>query len=246
MLLVGAGGSVSVTGGLLNAEPGFPKLAGQAVTVESVSSAGPQPVVSGLTNAEGQYTLIFTPPVSGSYEVATGPISQVELADIEPPFSDLLSPGVSAPFSETVNTTPAMAKSINVPTAIQTASKRVAIQFKRVTIRDGLLTVSGALSSAPKFRGSTVRLLVKKGAQLTSHGKTAATGGKSHTFRVLVSVAVKSGHKSFSVSHKLAEDSTCAWNTFLVARPWRALRSARSRFAERRNGGEVAPTASTV
>ena len=91
---VDTGGSVSVTGGLLNAEPGFPKLAGQAVTVERVSSAGPQPVVSGLTNADGQYTLAFMPPVSGSYEVATGPISQVELASLEPPFSDLLSPAV--------------------------------------------------------------------------------------------------------------------------------------------------------
>lgn len=201
---VGAGGSVSVTGGLLNAEPGFPKLAGQAVTVESVSSAGPQPVVSGLTNAEGQYTLTFTPPVSGSYEVATGPISQVELAGIEPPFSDLLSRGVSAPFSETVNVASSVAKSTNVPAAIQTASKRVTVQFKRVTIRDGSLAVSGALSSAPKSRGSTVRLLVKKGGQLTSRGKTAATAGKSHTFRVLASVPVKSGHKSFSVSHKLA------------------------------------------
>ncbi len=201
---VGAGGSVSVTGGLLNAEPGFPKLAGQAVTVESVSAAGPQPVVSGLTNAEGQYTLVFTPPVSGSYEVATGPISQIEFAGIEPPFSDLLSPGVSAPFSETVNAASSVAKSTNVPAAIQTASKRVTVQFKRVTIRDGSLTVSGALNSAPKSRGSIVRLLVKKGAQLTSRGKTAATGGKSHTFRVLASVPVKSGHKSFSVSHKLA------------------------------------------
>lgn len=104
----------------------------------------------------------------------------------------------------TVNTTPTVAKSINVPTAIQTASKRVAIQFKRVTIRDGSLTVSGALSSAPKSRGSTVRLLVKKGAQLISRGKTAATGGQSLTFRVLASVPVKSAHKSFSVSHKLA------------------------------------------
>jgi ABC-type tungstate transport system permease subunit len=201
---VDAGGTVSVTGGLFNAESGFPKLAGETVTVERVSSAGPQPVVSGLTNADGQYTLAFTPPVSGSYEVATGPISQVELAGLEPPFSDLLSPGVSAPFSETVNAASSVAKSTNVPAAIQTASKRVTVQFKRVTIRDGSLTVSGALSSAPKSRGSTVRLLVKKGAQLTSRGKTAAIGGKSHTFKVLASVPVKTGHKSFSVSHKLA------------------------------------------
>jgi ABC-type tungstate transport system permease subunit len=197
------GGTVSVTGDMLNAEPGFPSLAGQTVTLERVSSAGPQPVVSGLTNAAGQYMLAFTPPVSGSYEVATGPISQVEIAGLEPPFSDLLSPGISAPFSETVNPAPSMAKSIDVPVGVDVPAA-IRVAFKRVTVHGGSLTVSGVLSSGPKFGGSSVRLLAKKGARLTIPGKTAATGGKSHTFRVLAKVPVKSGSKSFSVSRKLA------------------------------------------
>jgi hypothetical protein len=141
--------------------------------------------------------------VSGSYEVATGPISQVEIAGLEPPFSDLLSSGVSAPFSETVNGTASMAKSIDVPASVDMPAA-IRVAFKRVKIRGGLLTVFGALSSVPKSGGSSVRLLVKKGVRLTSPGKTAATHGKSHAFRVLARVPVKSGRKSFSVSRKLA------------------------------------------
>jgi ABC-type tungstate transport system permease subunit len=198
-----AGETVSVTGDLLNAEPAFPNLAGETVTLERVSSAGPQPVVSGLTNASGQYTLAFTPPASGSYEVATGPISQVEIAGLEPPFSDLLSPGVSAPFSETVNPATSVAKSIDVPAGVDVRAA-IRVVFKRVTVHGESLTVSGALSSAPRSRGSTVRLLVRKGIRFTSSDKTAATGSKSHIFRVLARVPVKSGRKSFSVSLKLA------------------------------------------
>ncbi|HTA15838.1 MAG TPA: hypothetical protein VK781_13365, partial [Solirubrobacteraceae bacterium] len=207
---VDAGETVSVTGALLNAEPGFPNLAGESVTLEHVSSAGLQPVVSGLTNAGGQYTLAFTPPMSGSYEVVTDPISQIEIAGLEPPFSDLLSPGASAPFSETVNPATSAAKSVDVPTSLiglagLDVPAAIRVAFKRVKIHGGSLTVSGTLSSAPKSRGSTVRLLVRKGVGLTSSGRTAATGGKSHVFKVLASVPVKSGHRSFSVSRKLAQ-----------------------------------------
>lgn len=127
---------MSVTGGLLNAEPGFPQLAGETVTLERLSSAGPQPVFSGLTNASGQYTLVFMPPVSGSYEVATGPISQVEIAGLEPPFSDLLSPGVSAPFSETVNGTASTVKSVGVPAPVD-VPVAIRVAFKRVKVHEG-------------------------------------------------------------------------------------------------------------
>lgn len=62
--------------------------------------------------------------------------------------------------------------------------------------------MSGALSSAPKSAGSTVRLLIRKGVRFTSAGKAA--GGKSPTFRLLAKVPVKSGRNSFSFTHKLA------------------------------------------
>jgi tungstate transport system substrate-binding protein len=201
-----AGQTLSVAGSLLNPEPGFPTLAGQPVTLERVSPAGPQAVASGLTNANGQYTLAFTPPVSGSYEVATPTISQVEIAGLEPPFSDLLSPGVSAPFSETVNggVAPTTEGVVSPSGPVKTIPAAIRVAFKRVTVRHGSLTVSGTLSSAPKSRGSSVRLLVRKGLGLTSSGKIAATGGKSHTFNVLAKVLVKSGRKSFSISCRLA------------------------------------------
>ncbi len=204
---VGVEETVSVTGSLLNAEPGFPNLAGETITLERVTPTGTQPIVSGLTNAGGQYTLTFTPPASGSYEIVTGPISQVEIASLEPPFSDLLSPGVSASFSETVNPavipTISVAKSVGAPAGTGVPIV-IRVAFKRVKVHGGLLTVVGELSSAPKSGGSTVRLLVKQGARLTSSDKTAATGGKSHTFKVLARVPVKSGRESFSINRKLA------------------------------------------
>jgi ABC-type tungstate transport system permease subunit len=276
-----AGQTLSVTGSLLNPEPGFPTLAGQPVMLERVTSTGPQALVSGLTNAAGQYTLAFTPPVSGSYEIATPPISQLEIVGLQPPFSDLLAPSVSAPFSETVNgavaltklsatkgkislsgsvgpaapdadaelvllARPAASKGAFAPVAKQTLAAgqtaftfgaalhagawtvevsyqdgglftpavssaktidvpaAIGVAFKRVKIRGSSLTVSGALSSAPKSRGSTVRLLARKGARLADAGKAAAAHPKSHTFRLLAKVPVKRGHKTFSVSRKLA------------------------------------------
>jgi ABC-type tungstate transport system permease subunit len=201
---VNAGGSISVSGALFNPEPGFPALAGQSVAVDLISATDPQPLASGLSNAAGQYTLPFTPPVSGSYEVAAGPLSQVEIAGLEPPFSDVLSAAASTPFAVTVNPMVAPTTAVSPSGPVKTIPAAIRVAFKRVTVRHGSLTVSGMLSSAPKSRGSSVRLLVRKGLGLTSSGKIAATGGKSHTFNVLAKVMVKSGRKSFSVSCRLA------------------------------------------
>ena len=143
-------------------------------------------------------------PVSGSYEVATGTISQVELASLEPPFSDLLSPGVSAPFSRR-STRPQHRGEPPVaghdPDGIQAGDDSVRARDDPRRVAD---SVRGA-QLAPQSRVSTVRLLRQEGARFTSRGKTAATGGKSQTFRVLASVSVKSARGApFSVSHQLA------------------------------------------
>jgi hypothetical protein len=61
------------------------------------------PIASGTTNSTGQYKISFTPPTSGSYEVVTPQIAQIENATLSPVFGDLLSPGASTPVKVTVH-----------------------------------------------------------------------------------------------------------------------------------------------
>jgi ABC-type tungstate transport system permease subunit len=94
-----AGMPVTVTGTVVNAEPGYPALSGKAVAVDEIEGGLPVPVASGTTNSSGGFSVSFVPPSSGSYQVTTGQITQIENDVLDPVFGDQLSPAASAATS---------------------------------------------------------------------------------------------------------------------------------------------------
>jgi ABC-type tungstate transport system permease subunit len=98
-----AGKRLKITGTLTNAEPGYPPLAGKRVAVDQQVAGVPIPLASAKTSSSGRFTIRFTPPVTGSYEFTTGQISQIEDANLSPPFGDLLSPAATTPAKVTVH-----------------------------------------------------------------------------------------------------------------------------------------------
>ena len=60
------------------------------------------PGATAKTDANGNYTLTFTPTVSGSYEITTPTISKVEDSTLNPVFGDVLSPSAAAATKVTV------------------------------------------------------------------------------------------------------------------------------------------------
>ena len=97
------GKPATVKGTLTNAELGYPALAGKTVTIDEVKGALVIPVASGKTNSTGHYKIKFIPPATGSYEVTTAQISQVENATLSPIYGDLLSPAATTPVKVTVH-----------------------------------------------------------------------------------------------------------------------------------------------
>ncbi len=94
---------LTVKGTLVNAEPGYPALAGHSVFVDQIVAGQPLPVASGKTNSTGGYSIKFTPTSSGSYEVSTGQISVVENSSLSPVYGDILSPASTTPVNVTVH-----------------------------------------------------------------------------------------------------------------------------------------------
>ncbi len=102
--LAAAGRKVTITGTVTNAVPGTPPLAGETVTVSRVGSGLPigVPVASGRTDSTGKYRIAFTPLASGSYQVSTGQITQIENSTLNPVFGDLLQPAAGTAMRLTV------------------------------------------------------------------------------------------------------------------------------------------------
>lgn len=100
-----AGQKVTVTGTVTNAEPGYPVIASKPVNVDEIEAGRPITVATATTSATGRYSITFAPTATGSYEVATPQIAQIENATLNPPFGDLLSPSASAPVSVSVYST---------------------------------------------------------------------------------------------------------------------------------------------
>ena len=63
-----------------NAEPGYPALAGKTVSIDEIEAGCRCPSASGKTDSTGDYSITFTPTSTGSYEVSTAQISQIENA----------------------------------------------------------------------------------------------------------------------------------------------------------------------
>ncbi len=98
-----AGRSLTVTGSLVNAQPGYPVLAGKPVSIVKLAGVVPVRVATGTTNSQGRYSISFVPPSTGSYQVSTPQIAQIENATLSPPFGDLLSPSSTAAVKLTVH-----------------------------------------------------------------------------------------------------------------------------------------------
>jgi hypothetical protein len=161
-----AGSSVTVTGSLTNLEPGYPVLSGKTVTVDEIVAGVPVPVATGKTNSSGNYTIKFTPRSSGAYQVSTGQISQIENTSLTPPFGDILSPGATGIVYMTVNGLPAAHT----------------VSFKRVTVKQGHVTVTGSLKPAPALKGATVELFALRATGTSGASRVGKTTvGKSKT-----------------------------------------------------------------
>ncbi|HEY5317009.1 MAG TPA: hypothetical protein VIJ20_03455 [Solirubrobacteraceae bacterium] len=102
---VNAGTSVTVTGTVTTNEVGYPAIADVPVSVDEVVAGVDVPIAgaSGTSNGSGAYTVSFTPPASGSYQVVSGQVSQVEDSSLTPNFGDIQSPGASMATAVTVN-----------------------------------------------------------------------------------------------------------------------------------------------
>jgi ABC-type tungstate transport system permease subunit len=168
-----AGKPVKVTGTLTNAEPGYPPLAGQKVTVDEVAGALTLPIASGKTNASGAYTIDFVPPTTGSYELTTAQIAQIEDATLNPVFGDLLSPAATA----------------SVPVTV-----RSAIYDLTVKLRGGRALVTGSVAPGTGHAKASVKVLArlkgsKRGYQTVATHRLSASDGN---FAVLVALSANS------------------------------------------------------
>ncbi len=108
--MITAGKTATVTGNITNLQVGFPALSGQTVSISELEGLTSVPVASGKTDANGNYSITFTPPSSGSYQATTGLISQVENASLNPAYGDTLSPSATTAVPVTVTGTITIAK----------------------------------------------------------------------------------------------------------------------------------------
>ncbi len=99
---VAANKAVTISGTVTQPQPGYPSLAGAAVTIDQVAGSTVVPVASGNTDGSGNYSITFTPSSSGAYQVATGSISQIENASLSPVYGDIVSPAATTASTMTV------------------------------------------------------------------------------------------------------------------------------------------------
>jgi ABC-type tungstate transport system permease subunit len=118
---VTAGQPVTVSGAVNQLQPGYPSIAGAPVTVSRVAGIVPVPVASGATDGNGHYSITFTPSVSGSYQVSTGEISQIENSSLNPVYGDILSPAAGSAFGVDVTGTATITKATGSPGRVQVA-----------------------------------------------------------------------------------------------------------------------------
>jgi hypothetical protein len=101
--------------------------------------------MSGKTDANGHYSITFTPPSSGSYQATTGAISQVENSSLNPVYGDILSPSATTA----------------VPVAVSGT-----ISISKATASSGGVSVTGKLGpSAPDGNGIVDILARKQGSK---------------------------------------------------------------------------------
>jgi ABC-type tungstate transport system permease subunit len=160
------GRKITVKGKIANLAPGTPALAGETVTVSEVGSglAVGVPIASGKTDATGSYSITFSPPSTGLYQVSTGQIAQIENSALNPVFGDLLQPAATT------------ASKINVEGEIQ--GLEVNALPGRVLATGSLLPGSGHV------KGSVVLLARSGRAGAFRKIATESLGSGDHSFAV--------------------------------------------------------------
>jgi tungstate transport system substrate-binding protein len=138
------GKTATVTGTVTNLQPGFATPSGQTVTIDELEGLTSVPVATGKTDANGNYRITFTPPSSGSYQASTGPISQVEIASLNPAYGDILSPANTTAVLVTVGGT---------------------ISITKATASAGGVSVTGSIAPAAPDANGTVDVLARKGSK---------------------------------------------------------------------------------
>ncbi|HTU97061.1 MAG TPA: hypothetical protein VMF14_14540 [Solirubrobacteraceae bacterium] len=160
---VTAGKKVTVTGQLTNLESGYPALANQTVSINELEGLTSVPVATGKTNATGGYSITFTPPSSGSYDAATGTISEVVDSTLNPVYGDTLSPANTTASAVTVKGT---------------------ISIKKATASTGGVSVTGSMSPSAPDGNATVQVLARKqgskGAYKTIGSSSLKKGAKTY------------------------------------------------------------------
>jgi hypothetical protein len=150
------------------------------VAVDQVVGGVPVPVsgATGTTNTTGAYSISFTPPSSGTYEVSTGSITLAEPAATG--YSDLLSPGTSA---------------------AATLSLQAASTLDRVTSSAGTVSARGTLLPVAPDANATATLLARprrsKGVFRTVGSRTLTQGRATYA----ISGALKGGRYTVEVQY---------------------------------------------
>lgn len=168
---VTGGSSVTLSGTLTNAETGYPVLSFEPVTLDEVVGGVPVAVAHATTDANGNYKITFKPGATGSYEIATSQIAEIENATLNPIYGDLLSPAATA------------ASTITVHGQAKLTSVRLA---------HGRITVSGTVGPAAPDSHASVTVLARHG----SHGafKKIGTAKLRHgASKFSVSARLKTG-----------------------------------------------------
>lgn len=163
---VQGGKKITVKGTIANVVPGTPPLAGKAVTVSEVGSglAVGVPIKSTTTNSAGAYSITFSPPSTGSYQVTTPEITQIENSTLNPVFGDMLAPAATT------------ASKITVKGSIQGLSAKVL---------PGRVLLTGSVLPGSSHVKASVELLARSGK--TGKFKRFATlrlGSLDHSFAV--------------------------------------------------------------
>jgi ABC-type tungstate transport system permease subunit len=173
------GDTLTVTGSVTNAEPGYPALANETVAIDEIVGGVPVEVASGTTTATGSYSIAFKPKSSGEYEVSTAQLTPVENAALSPTFSDTLSPALGTVTAVTVRGAPA-AHSLNFGKVSSSGKKK----------GKGTLKVAEKLSPSAALNGGKVKLF--------------AFSVKSGREKQVASATLKEGKASVTVTAKLA------------------------------------------
>ena len=156
--VVRAGQAVTMSGNVIQPQPGFPALAHQPVVVDQLVGGVPLQVASGTTDSTGHYSLSFVPRSTGSFQVATPQLSQIENSTLNPPYGDLLAPAATTPTSTSVQG------------IVSLLSTKVSSQS---------VTVSGGIAPAAPDSNGQVTLLARKGTSGAFNqfgGTSLATG----------------------------------------------------------------------